>query len=80
MIIEKDKLLSKKASIAEVVINNYFLNILERLHLKDPPESYVDNIGNNILHSFRDHISVKNKGEKTDDGVFYFQRISTEEP
>lgn len=63
MIIEKDKLLSEKASIAEV-INNHFLNILERLHLKDPPESYVDNIGNNMLHSFRDHVSVKNEAEK----------------
>ena len=52
-----------------------FFNILERLHSKNPSESYVDNIGNN-----QGHVSVnKIREKKVDDGEFHFQQISTEE-
>ena len=75
MIIEKDKFLSGKGSIAEV-INNYFVDISESLNLKDSSESNVDNTGINCGHSlndvlFEDHVRVKIIREKaTNNGEF----------
>ena len=47
MIIEKNKLLSEKRSIAEFM-NKYFVDISKGLNLKDCSETNVDNTGSNI--------------------------------
>ena len=90
MIIEKDKLLSEKRSIAEVmnnyfVHNNYFVDISKSLDLKDSSVSNVDSAGCNIRYSLKnvlseDHASVKIIREKSaDNGESRFQPISTAE-
>ena len=49
MVIEKDKLLSEKSSIAEVK-DDYFVDISKSLNLKDSSESNADNTVSNIMH------------------------------
>lgn len=81
IIIEKDNLSSEERSIAEVT-NNYFLDILKSLSLKDSSKLIVNNVGN-IRHSFnnfyfKNHLSQKVIRKKTtDNGEFRFQPIST---
>ena len=83
MIIEKNKLLSEKRSIAEF-INKYFVDISKGLNLKDCSETNVDNTGSNIRYSlknvlFEDHVSVKTIREKnTDNGEFRFQLTASQ--
>ena len=83
MIIEKNKLLSEKRSIAEFT-NKYFVDISKGLNLKDCPETNVDNTGSNSRHSlknvlFEDHVSVKTIREKnTDNGEFRFQLTASQ--
>ena len=51
MTIEKDKLVAGEATVAEVM-NNYSVNISQDLTFEDPPETNMDNIGSDIIHSF----------------------------
>ena len=77
--------MEEEKPVAEIM-NNYFVNMTKTLNLKDFLESNVDNIGSNIMHSFK-NVSIENhesvvkiiKEKNTDNGQFHFQPVSTEE-
>ena len=48
---KKDKLVPVETTVAEFM-NNCFVNISQRLNLKDSPETNMDKIGSDIIHSF----------------------------